>query len=505
MTAGRVSPARADLPAPLRVEGLTVEYGATKALDDLTVQFGAGRVIGLLGHNGAGKSTLLGAATGAVRPTRGRVLVDGVAVPPTAGPARVAAMGVTVVHQVPALVDQLSVLDNLFLRQEHVTSPRSRRARAVEALAQVGRPDLELDTPVSVLGLGDRQAVALARGFVAGQIRALLLDEPTAALGQQETDALHALIREIARQSATVVYVSHRLPDILEVCDDVVVLRDGALVMTASVADLTMADLAEALAPGTQEQARVPTDPGEVRLQVTAAAGQPPMTFRAGEVVGLFGVAAGEQFALVDALQGRHRRVEATLDGHPYAPGSPAAAIRAGVHTVSADRDQDGLVATMSARDNVYLPWFAHRRTFAGPHGRLGLAEHYRYVRERLHIHGPGGASPVSAFSGGNRQKHLIASWVLPVVPRVLLLSQPTQGVDLAAKADIRHVVRTMAAAGVCVVVASAESDEIAGLCDRAYVMTHGTVREIEHSPGFDAALLAALLAGGPTRKEVVR
>lgn len=484
---------------PLQLEGITVEFGATRALDDLSVTFEAGRVVGLLGHNGAGKSTLLNVATGAVAATRGRFLVDGRPIAPGTRPATITGMGVTVVHQVPSLIGSLSVLDNLFLCQEHLASRRSRAGRAREALERVGRPDIPLDAPAAELQLAEKQTVALARGFVAGDVRALLLDEPTAALGKDETDALHRLIREIARESAAVVYVSHRLPDIMEVCDEVVVLRDGRLVDSRPTAGLSPAALARALAPDLAAEERVATSAGAVALEVDRPSQH--LQFRAGEVVGLFGVAAGEQFQLLEGLQGLRgpgSAPVARLDGRPFAPASPAAAIRQGVHTVAADRDKDGLVAEMTAQENVYLPWYGKHRTFTARDGRaVGVDEHYQEVRERLQVHGPDGASPVSAFSGGNRQKHMVASWMFPVRPRVLLMAQPTQGVDVAAKADIRRAVRELAADGVCVVVASAESDEIAGLCDRSYVLVRGATSEVARTERFDEDLVAALLTTG--------
>lgn len=480
-------------PEPrLRFNGATVDFGVTRALDDFTASFAPGEIVGLLGHNGAGKSTLLNVATGAVRATAGEMVIDGVPVAHGSSPKEIAALGVTVIHQTPALAGNLSILDNMWIGREWSGSRADRVAKAREALDRVGGQDLPLSALVGALPLGQRQVVDLARGLLSGEMKVLLLDEPTAALGQAETDSLHALIASLAAGGTTVIYVSHRLPDILEICQRVLVLREGRLVSESPVAGLTGSDLARALAPGLVEQERIPTNPGRVVLKSTAPYN---LEFRAGEVVGLFGVAAGPQFALLQSWHGHGGTTETTLDGAPYAPRSPKAAITQSVHSVPADRDRDGLIGGMSAIDNVFLPWRGRRINGKDVTGSpKHMREVYDHAREVLGILGPGAESPISSFSGGNRQKHLLASWLFPASPKVLLLSQPTQGVDVAAKADIRAAIRTAAANGTCVIVASAESDEIASLVDRAYVLVDADSAVVEPSDDFDAALLQTLL-----------
>lgn len=482
----------------LALDGVSVEFGATRALASLDLRLEAGQIIGLLGHNGAGKSTLVNVVTGALAPSSGRIQLDGETLR-LSGPRDAARHGISVIHQTPALAPNLSVRDNLFLGQATTGRSRAERARAADALARLGADGIDLDARVDTLGFGERQMVDLARGLMRGDVRVLLLDEPTAALGQAETDTLHALIRRLAAAGTTVVYVSHRLPDIVDVCDRIVVLRDGTLVDDRPVDGLDATTLARALAPELVEQAWTPVTGGERVLTVERLG----VEARAGEVVGLFGVAAGEQFDLLRSLSGDGpTAVDARLGDAVYRPASPSAAIAAGVHSVAADRDRDGLVPSMSAIDNVFLPWRGRRvdapdaETRRRLATRAGRAAAYLDMRDELGVRGPGALSPVSAFSGGNRQKHLLAAWLFPVRPRLLLLAQPTQGVDVAAKEDIRRAVRAAAAQGACVLVASAESDEIAGLCDRAYVLSGGRSRALPHTgAGFDADLLSHLLA----------
>ncbi len=220
--------------------------------------------------------------------------------------------------------------------------------------------------------------------------------------------------------------------------------------------------------------------------------------FHEGEIVGLFGMAAGGQFAVLESVFGwRHEAVAGelsyTLDGRRFAPRHPAAAIAAGVFMSPADRESDGLVKNLTARENTLLPWLRGLSRFGWIGARTGEAP-YRAARESLKMIGPGGGAAIGAFSGGNKQKHLLARWMFPRTPRVLLLNQPTQGVDIGAKNDIVRALRALAASGVTVVVASSESDEIARMCDRAYTIYSDRAAEIAHGPHMEEELLRSLL-----------
>ncbi|MBV1780083.1 sugar ABC transporter ATP-binding protein [Paeniglutamicibacter sp. ABSL32-1] len=472
----------------LRLENLSVEFGATRALDGVTLSVAAGEVVGLLGHNGAGKSTLFNVLSGVYAASSGDFTVDGVPAPGKLTPQEAAGMGITVIHQEPALAPNLSILDNLFLGQGLRPSV-GQREQARRALAEVGS-DLDPGLMVDTLSLGERQLVDLARGFLAGGMKMLLLDEPTAALGRAETESLHALIRQLAARGVTVIYVSHRLPDILDVCERILVLRSGCLVVDGTAESFTGRTLAQALAPGMGDDkfvpARVQTSAGLLRSDGVSVA--------AGEVVGLFGMAAGEQFSFLAGLFGLDGHGRFSWNDRDVDIASPGAAVRWGIHLVPADRENDGLVSGASALDTVFLPWFSQlpgRGWWVGP----AVGENtYAEARKKLNILGPGSDAPIDEFSGGNRQKHLLSRWMFPRQPRVLLLAQPTQGVDVGAKQDIATAVRELAAQGVAVLVASAESDEIAQLCDRSYVMYGGSRAEVPRGPEFSGDLVSTLL-----------
>jgi ABC-type sugar transport system ATPase subunit len=473
----------------LELREITVDFGPTRALSRVTADIAPGEIVGLLGHNGAGKSTLFNVLAGVIKATSGSFLLDGDEVPADINPRDVAALGIAILHQEPALAANLTVFENLWLAQSPERGVDKRRA-AEDALARVGA-ELDLDLPVASLSLGQRQLVGLARGLLGRDMRVLLLDEPTAALGKHETEALHRLIRRFADEGVTVIYVSHRLPDILSVCERIMILSAGALVADEAASAFTPKRLARALAPDMVSAEQTDAEPGETGLAVTH--GRHPLRFRSGEVVGVFGMAAGEQFELVERVFGMHGRAEYELGGVPVQVSVPRQAMRRGVHLVPADREKDGLISGMSAAENVFLPWYS-----AGGSGwwideRSGTAA-YDSARAKLNIMGPGRGEPIDGFSGGNRQKHLLARWMFAKRPEVLLLAQPTQGVDVGAKADIVRAVRDLAASGTTVVVASAESDEIASMCDRAYVLLGRRVSELHRTPDFDERLLATLL-----------
>lgn len=476
--------------ARLAFDGLEVSFGPVTVLQNISLSFRPGEIVGLLGHNGAGKSTLINAATGALGTYQGTIWVDGDVVPAGSTAKGVAERGVAVIHQEPALAPNLSVLDNLYLARSGAQQPRAERAApARAALDSLGAEMIGLDQPVDTLSLGQRQMVDLARSTLLGDMKVLFLDEPTAALGEAETRTLHDLIRRFAATGTTIVYVSHRLPDIIDVCTRIVALRNGDLALDSPVGSFTNQTLASALAGERSlvETQHTPATGGSVALTIRH---EEELAFRKGEVVGLFGMAAGAQFDLLNRLFTQSAdSVGAIVTGASGSIAGPRDAIQRGVHLVPGDRERDGLIGGMSAIDNVFLPWMRDT-SLAPPRRRQHM---YDEIRERLAIAGPDGGAPISTFSGGNRQKHLLARWIFPRHPSVLLLEQPTQGVDVGAKADIRTCLHKVAAEGTAIVVASAETDEIASLCDRAYVVSGARSVSVTRSSSFEADLLSSL------------
>ncbi|MEA2288500.1 MAG: ribose transport system ATP-binding protein [Solirubrobacteraceae bacterium] len=497
MSSPTITPATGDSAAvaPLiSMEGVHVAFGPTVAVADETFRVRPGEIVGLLGHNGAGKSTLVNVATGAVRPQRGTMTLDGVDVPLRGEPRAVERLGIKVIHQEPALAANLSIADNITLGHDDERLPRKRRRQiARDALALLGS-ELNPDRPVGTLAFGERQIVDLARAL-STNLKVLFLDEPTGALGRHETEELHAILRKLAGEGRAIVYISHRLRDIVDVCTRIVAMREGRIVLDEPAQGFTVPALSEALAPGVTV--------GDDRRAAAAEAADEVLDvdwhgqrigFSRGEIVGLYGMAAGPQFRLLHALFGLDERVEARLEGTPFSPRAPRDAIARGVYLVSADRERDGLVPDMSALDNLIMPWL-QRFTRYGALSRGKTAGVYTEAKEALDVRGAPMDAPVSAFSGGNKQKFVLGRWLYGRRPSVLLLSQPTQGVDVGARLDIARALRKLADDGVTVVVASSETDEIGLLCDRAVVCEGDEWVLQPREDGWEERLLEGLIA----------
>ena len=482
----------------LALEGIHVRFGGTTALYGEDLNIAPGEIVGLLGHNGAGKTTFINVATGAVRPHRGALFMDGQRADILGNPGEIDRAGIKVIHQEPALADSLSVADNICLeRPDEWLRATTRKERARGALKLVASA-IDVDRLASSLNFAERQAVSLARAL-SSNLKVLFLDEPTAALGQQETEQLHKLLQQLAQQGKGIVYVSHRLRDALAICTRLVVLRDGRVVLNEPAQAFDSARLSEALAPGVG-QAGKSTIKAEEKISLEVRHDTQSLQFRQGEIVGLFGMAAGPQFNLVARLFGVGMPIEARLDGEPYAPSGPRNAIKRGVYYVSADRERDGLLGHMSTLENLALPWLK-RYTTAGMYSRVKAAIVFNQARLTLDIPSEHMDASILALSGGNRQKIVLGRWIFCDRPKVLLLSHPTQGIDVGARIDIVSALRELADAGATVLVSSSEADEIELICDAAYTCIGDYWLRSEPTLGWSEKLLQSLIGQAAANK----
>ena len=493
----------------LSVRGLVKDYPGVRALDGVDFDVAAGQVHCVVGQNGAGKSTLIKCIAGVVVPTAGEVLVEGVPLPP-GDPAAALARGIATIYQELDLVDDLPVADNLFLGHERrrgvlLDRPGSRR-RARELLARLGHPDIDPRRLVGELRPAAKQVVSVARALTR-DARLLVMDEPSAVLDGHEIEAMFAVVRRLAAEGVGVVYISHRLEEVAAVGDTITVLRDGRTVATGLPPSTGRADLIAAMVGRQFTEVFPDRDPdhtlGPVMLAVDGLARRGVVAdvsfeVRAGEVVGLGGLVGAGRTEVLRLILGVDRpdAGTVTVDGKALPPGRPSAAIRAGVGLAPEERKSQGLWPGWDLVRNVSI---ADLRRFRR-HVLLDRRAERRAVADRLADLRTVPADPdrlVTELSGGNQQKVVLARWLLRQC-RVLLLDEPTRGIDVSAKAEIYRAVRSLADAGIAVVLVSSELAELAGLCDRVVVMADGRVTAtLPAAEATEAAILAHALPEG--------
>jgi len=466
-------------------------YGQTLALDGATVALVPGEVHGLVGHNGAGKSTLLRLLAGAERPDAGAITIGGER-RLFAGPADAIAAGVACVYQELSLVNQLTIAESIFLGRERTHGGRLAKA-AMEGAARQLCADYGLDLDprqrVGELSVARRQLVEIIAALQR-DARYLLLDEPTTALEGERIADLLATVKRLAReQGLAVLLVDHKLDEVFAVADRVTALANGRVVLTGSVTEVSRADVVGAIVgesrsvaalgePAAMTPAVRPGDAGPPVLRVEALATDRlhgvSLTARAGEVVGLYGLVGSGRTRFFRTLVGLERPTAGTmaLEGRAYRPKGPGDAIAARVAYLSEERKADGFIPAMTPVENVTLP-VLDRFARGGVLRRRTLArvawDELRRVRVRGRLDGP-----IRDLSGGNQQKTLFARATL-ASPRLLLLDQPTKGVDIGAKAEIHAIVRNLAASrGMAVLVVTDEEDEVLGLADQVAIFRAG-------------------------------
>ncbi|GAB2473821.1 sugar ABC transporter ATP-binding protein [Promicromonospora xylanilytica] len=481
----------------LEVSGVTKSYPGVQALRGVDLKVAAGEIVALCGANGAGKSTLVKILSGAEQPDGGQVRVRG-ELRRLSSPHAARQAGICTIYQEMSLVPQMSVLDNIFLddfRGGVVVRRRGLEATARRLLDRLG-VQIDVHTPVASLTMAEQQLVEIAKALKS-EPAVLLLDEPTTTLPPNDVDALLAVMRDLAGQGVGLIFVSHRLDEVSAVSDSVEVLRDGTCVVRfdevpehreivrAMVGDRYENSLAAAAADGAEGKlGGVAQD--EVLLEVdgvTDGARLAPISFRVrrGEAVGVTGLLGAGQSELAECIFGTRpvQSGETRVAGRTVRPGSPRRAIARGIGLIPEDRKTQGLVLDMSAMKNISLasiPRFARLNVLRG----RAEAEHAQHYVDELRIKCSSVHQPVRTMSGGNQQKVLLARW-LTRDSQVLVLAEPTRGVDVAAKEEIYRLIRGHLRRGGAAVVVTSEVSE-AALCDRVLVLSGGRmVAELDH------------------------
>ncbi|NYJ01992.1 ABC-type sugar transport system ATPase subunit [Nocardioides thalensis] len=469
----------------LEVRRLRKVYGGTAALADVDIHVGRGQLHALLGENGAGKSTLVKILAAVEHEDAGEVRLDGEALPPRRTPRTMAERGVVFIHQDLGLVATMTVAENIAQYAGYPTglsgiSWPATQARAREALARL---DVALDpnVPVGELSIAEQAAVAIARALVQ-DARLIVLDEPTASLAAGEAARLLSTLERLREKGISCILVTHRLDEVLSHCDHVTVLRNGQVVGSRPVEELSRDDLIELIVGAVPEMPTRRSVPagGPPRLAVRDLSGHGfgPVSFDVGpgEIVALTGFADAGHLALASALSGAGpiQGGDVQLDGRGYAARRPGQALSRGVQHVPAERNAEGLAGGLTVRENL----------FPNPRRRWWPLNHRRERSEADHwIHAfdvrpPNSNATVATLSGGNAQKVLVAR-TMATDPTLLVLCEPTAGVDIGARATIYRKLRDAAAQGLAVVLASSDFQEINDLADRAVVMRRGVVARV--------------------------
>jgi galactofuranose transport system ATP-binding protein len=505
-------------PAVLEVQGVSKRFAGVVALADVSLELRPGQVHALVGENGAGKSTLIKVLTGVYQPDQGQVVYQGEPVT-FARPLDAQAAGISTIYQEVNLVPLMSVARNLFLGRE----PTNRLGLIDfgrmhhEARVSLSRYGIDVDVrrPLRELGLGVQQMLAIARAIDADH-RVVIMDEPTSSLEPREVEQLMDVVDLLRRDGVAVVYVSHRLDEVFRLCDMVTVLRDGRHVHTGPIADITRLELvSKMLGRALSEVARARTrfnahdtsQGAESLLRATNLTRRHVLDHvsveaRAGEVVGLAGLLGSGRTETAKAIYGAQVLDSGSVEiaGQAIKPGSPRAALSAGIALIPEDRKADGIIPTLSVRENIVLAALPtlSRAGFVSDRRQDALVETFM---TRLRIKASSPDQRVGELSGGNQQKVLLAR-VLCLEPRVLILDDPTRGIDIGAKAEIQALISDLAEAGIAVVLISSELEEVVEGSDTVVVLRDGAVVGTLSGPDVSQDGVMSLIAAAARQAE---
>lgn len=489
--------------AIIALRGASKSYGAVRASRDVSIELRSGEVRALAGENGAGKSTIVRMLAGVQRPDEGEVLVDGEPVT-FHGPADAREAGIAVIYQEPTLFPDLSVAENVMMGRHPLGSARlidrKRLHRTVQELLDRLGVKLDPEQPVRGLSIADQQIVEIAKAL-SFDARVLIMDEPTAALSGLEVERLFGVVKTLRQRGAAVLFISHRLDEIFTICDTVTVLRDGAVTHDGMTADMTTDDLVRRMVGRDLSQLfpKLEAKVGSKVLEVSRLTREGvfidiSFDVHHGEIVALAGLVGAGRSEVARAIFGVDKpdAGHVTVDGVKLKPGSPSAAMRAGVGLVPEDRRQQGLVMDLSIERNVGL---TRLRALRSRLGVIGAGREEKLASDwatKLQLKFHRLSDPVGFLSGGNQQKVVLAKW-LATGPKLLIIDEPTRGIDVGTKAEVHRLMSELAGEGLAVLMISSELPEVLGMADRVLVMHEGRIaRELTRAEADEESVVRA-------------
>jgi ribose transport system ATP-binding protein len=474
----------------LQVINISKRFIAVQALDDVSITFKQGEIHALVGENGAGKSTLSKIISGVYTQDSGKVLLKGEEIS-TGNPRKMQEQGIFMIPQDLGLLPQLSVMDNIFLGRENrkfgIIDKKQSRERCREILETIDIA-LDLDTKVGDLSLDQQQFVALAR-VLSADAEIIILDESTATLSEGEVENLFDILKKLKKEGMTMIYISHRLEEIFELCDTVTVLKDGKLVKTAAVSETNRDDLIVNMVGRSLSKtfpSKLESTPTEEDCIIKLEDFSVPeklfsinLDIYKGEILGIGGLAGMGQTVLVNAIFGNEKVISGSLyfEDKKIDHITPSASIERGIYYISSDRRAEMLFMPRSVQENISIATMGDRNTA----GVINKKEDRQVVEKQIaafNIVSAGRDQPVMYLSGGNQQKVILARWMVQT-PKVLILDEPTQGIDVGTKEDIYKTMRSLAEDGIAIIVVFSDMIELLGMCDRIAVLAEGRLSRV--------------------------
>jgi ribose import ATP-binding protein rbsA 2 len=500
------------------MKGISKSFGPVKALKKASLNLKRGEVLALMGENGAGKSTLMNVLSGSLHPDEGEILLDGVQ-REIKNPIQARSLGIVKIHQELQIVPELDIAENIFLGRWQTAGIGFVQKKKMHDMAKecLKMLEWEMDTRTKLkdLRIGEQQLVEIAKA-ISCDAKIIVMDEPTSALSEPEAKKLFHVIEKLKNKGCGIIYITHRMEEVFKISDRLSVMRDGEYIGTKEAKETDNEEIIAMMVGRSVEEQYPKRDVkiGDVILEVKNLNFTPPkesfkrslkdisFKVRAGEVLGIAGLAGAGRSEVFESIVGKHATCttgEILIDGKALQIRSPKDAIDAGISFATEDRKGTGLVLGRSIGDNISLPIYDHYSSFGFMRDGEQKKDWIEYMN-RLHVKAKSPNVPVSSLSGGNQQKVILARWLL-TKPKVLLLDEPTRGIDVGAKEEIYLLINELAASGLAVVVISSELPEVIGICDRIITICEGRLTgEISRKEATQEILLAA----ATNRKDVV-